>query len=85
MYTAFVGEEIIICKKYHTLKCHDICINNVKPDATFEIIGMCSCISPLYVYIKCHCSGNWTSFRHFYGQRGFFGKGGTACCITHEC
>lgn len=43
----YVGEEIIICKKYHTLKCHDICINNVKPDATFEIIGMYSCISPL--------------------------------------
>lgn len=52
MYIVFVGEEIIICKKYYILKCYDICINNVKFDVIFEIIGMYSCIMLLVCVYK---------------------------------
>lgn len=61
--------------------CLEICVNNVKSDATFKIIFMFCINRHKYMYVNFYCSENSTSFAHLYGPKAFNSKGGAVCYI----
>lgn len=48
--------------------CLEMCVNNVKPDASFK--HHCHILHILSINVEFHCSGNSSSFGFFIVQRG---------------